>query len=319
VLATYFIFTNKAFQIGTTFLIDPTLGASLGNLYGGLIGTLLSASSIFLLIYTIINQRDEAQKNNLKSNFFKMIDYHNQHLINISLSTPNPKNLQKEEKKAFVTSKIQFKRIVQAIKEISVQEKLQIPPKEGKKAFVTFKIQFKRILETIKEISVQENLQLTDSEILDISYVIFYFGIEGSWTTFITNKLSRYKGFNEELVIKIQNSLIQKDATGGLLKTNQTHLSSYFRNMYNAIKMVDESKILNDFEKYELIKIYRAQLSNPELYVIFFNVLSRFGKKWLQNDFINKYDLIKNIPFEYCDGYDPKHYFPSIKFEEDEY
>lgn len=69
-LATYFIFTNKAFQIGVTSLIDPNLGASLGNLYGGVIGTLLSASSIFLLIYTIINQKDEAQKNNLKSNFF---------------------------------------------------------------------------------------------------------------------------------------------------------------------------------------------------------------------------------------------------------
>ena len=68
-LATYFIFTNKAFQIGVTSLIDPNLGASLGNLYGGVIGTLLSASSIFLLIYTIINQKDEAQKNNLKSNF----------------------------------------------------------------------------------------------------------------------------------------------------------------------------------------------------------------------------------------------------------
>ncbi len=53
--------------------------------------------------------------------------------------------------------------------------------------------------------------------------------------------------------------------------------------------------------------------------ILFFNVLSRFGKKWLQNNFINKYDFIKNIPFEYCDGYDPKHYFPSIKFEEDEY
>lgn len=285
ILTTLYILFHETYYFKKVFTFDAELSAQFGNFYGGLIGTLLSASSIFLLIYTIINQREETEKNNLKSNFFKMIDYHNQHLINITLPPHNPQN----------------------------------PPKEGKKAFVNFKIQFKRILETINEISVQENLQLNKSEILDISYVIFYFGIEGSWTTFITNKLKRYKGFNENLVIKIQNSLIQKDASGNLLKTNQTHLSSYFRNMYNAIKMVDESKILNDFEKYELIKIYRAQLSNPELYVIFFNVLSRFGKKWLQSDFINKYDFIKNIPLEYCDGYDPKHYFPSIKFEEDEY
>ena len=104
-----------------------------------------------------------------------------------------------------------------------------------------------------------------------------------------------------------------------LFKFPDPPLSAYFRNMYNAIKMVDESKTLTDSEKYELITIYRAQISNPELYIIFFNILSRFGAKWDQKNFINKYEFIKNIPFEYCDGYNPKKYFSVIKFEEDEY
>lgn len=71
VFATYFIFTNTAFNIGKTAIINPNLAASFGNLYGGLIGTFLSASSVFLLIYTIVNQKEDVEKNNLKSNFLK--------------------------------------------------------------------------------------------------------------------------------------------------------------------------------------------------------------------------------------------------------
>jgi hypothetical protein len=88
--------------------------------------------------------------------------------------------------------------------------------------------------------------------------------------------------------------------------------------MYNAIKLVNESKFLNEVEKKELIKIYRAQLSNPELYVLFFNVLSRFGKKWKENKYITTYQLLKNIPNNYCDEYIPNDYFP-MKYEDDEY
>lgn len=285
IFVTYFIITNSTFNLGNSSIIDASLAASFGSFYGGLIGTLLSASSIFLLIYTIVNQKDETQKTNLKSNFFKMIDYHNQHLNSISVPHLD-------------TNK---------------------PPSEGKRAFVTFKIQFKRILETVKDLLIKENIQLDEKEIADIAYVIFYYGIEGSWTSFITNKLSRYEEFSESITIKLQQKLKEKAPDQNLARTNQTYLSAYFRNMYNAIKMVDESKTLRDSEKYELITIYRAQISNPELYIIFFNILSRFGAKWDQKNFIKKYEFIKNIPFEYCDGYNPKKYFSVIKFEEDEY
>lgn len=111
---------------------------------------------------------------------------------------------------------------------------------------------------------------------------------------------------------------INKNPDLKLARTNQTNLSTYFRNMYNAIKLIDESEVLIEKQKKDIVKIYRAQLSNPELYVIFFNVLSRFGKKWKEHDYIVKYELFKNIPKDYCDGYDPYLYFPMI-YEYDEY
>lgn len=87
--------------------------------------------------------------------------------------------------------------------------------------------------------------------------------------------------------------------------------------MYNAIKLIDCESAFNRKEKEELVKIYRAQLSNPELYVLFFNVISPFGKKWRDKKFMQKYSLLKNVPKGYLDGYDPKKYF-SITYEFEE-
>lgn len=110
---------------------------------------------------------------------------------------------------------------------------------------------------------------------------------------------------------------IQENQELKLGRTNQTELSSYFRNMYNAIKLVDGDPYLSQKEKTDLVKIYRAQLSNPELYILFFNLVSRFGKKWVDSGYIIKYQLLTNLPHDYCDGYNPKDYF-NIQYEEDE-
>ena len=286
ILGSIFIFSNQTFNIGSSNTIDPDLSAQFGNLYGGFIGTILSASSVFLLIFTIFHQKIESQKNNLENIFFKMLDYHNQHLNYICIPHLNPD-------KGMV---------------------------EGKRAFIQFKIQFKNILETVNDKFSKHNLKFSKQELADISYIIFYYGLEGSWTNFIHNKLGRYNTLTLEIIKEIQSELKTKsNGTNKFLRANQTYLSSYFRNMYNAIKMIDESDISTLEEKKNLIKILRAQLSNPELYVLFFNIISRFGKKWIENNFIEKYELIKNIPYDYCEGYDPKIYFSSIDFEEDEY
>ncbi len=82
-------------------------------------------------------------------------------------------------------------------------------------------------------------------------------------------------------------------------------------------ELVDEDKYLSDTEKKDLIKIYRAQLSNPELYILFTNLISRFGKKWKDKEYITKYEFIKNLPQGYCDKCDPKTFFPmTYEYEE---
>ncbi len=71
-------------------------------------------------------------------------------------------------------------------------------------------------------------------------------------------------------------------------------------------------------EKYNAIKVLRGQLSNSELYVLFFNLISRFGKKWVAAGYVERYQLLQNLPIKYTEGYNPKEYFPNISFESEE-
>lgn len=49
--------------------------------------------------------------------------------------------------------------------------------------------------------------------------------------------------------------------------------------MFRTIKLIDDSEILEDEEKKELIDILKAQLSTPELFVLYYHVYSHLEKK----------------------------------------
>ena len=191
-----------------------------------------------------------------------------------------------------------------------------IEPVVGRNAFVEFKLQIKYLLKNIQEVVDKGNYKLERSDIADISYAVFYYGADIRWKDFILEYLKDYQD-NSLLVNDILDKL-SKDKIRALTRTNQNYLSVYFRNMYNAIKMIDSASCLNKNEKYNAIKVLRGQLSNSELYVLFFNLISRFGKKWVAAGYVERYQLLQNLPIKYTEGYNPKEYFPNISFESEE-
>lgn len=278
----FFILIFNDAYFNTTFNIDTELAARFGSFFGGFIGTLFAITSTLLILVTLIKQNLDNKKSQTGSNFFKMLDYHTENVKQLSISHIDP--TKKEDKI------------------------------EGRRAFVIFKLQLIELFGVVNKIKNDLKLDLTNEEIIDIVYVSFYYGIDKDWEKFTENKLSRYKRGNEiaKLLLEAKNSHSKK-----IGRTNQTSLSSYFRNLYNAVKLIDSDEYLTKAEKKQYIKILRAQLSNPELYVFFFNIVSRFGKKWKENRYLETYELIKNIPLDYLGDYNPKDYF-SMTYEEDE-
>ena len=179
-----------------------------------------------------------------------------------------------------------------------------------------FKIQMKYLVKAVKEVVARNGFELSDVDIADIAYAVFFYGSSKTWKPFMMEYLKDYPD-TERLVDAIITRL-DNEKKYILNRPNQNYLSVYFRNMYNAIKLIDNSSLFSNEEKMNYVKILRAQLSNAELYILFFNIVSRFGKKWIENRYVTKYQLIQNLPNKYCDGYYPKDFFPEIKFEGEE-
>lgn len=276
----FYIIFNEAY-FNTSGVIDTKLAAEFGNFLGGYVGVLFSMLSTLLLVYTIIDQFIERQKRWATDNFYKMLEFHNNMVNQLSVAHIDTRKKERSD---------------------------------GRRAFVVFKIQIKRLLVLIEDLNKKEKWNLDKNQRLHIAYIIFYYGIDTSWLPFLQDKIKEDIGSD---ILKKILCKIRKDKKLKLGRTNQTSLSSYFRNMYNLIKLVDNDKYLNKQEKENLITIYRAQLSNPELYVLFFNLRSYFGKKWNTNGYIERYELLRNIPKDYCDGYNPADYY-KMRYEYDD-
>lgn len=256
---------------------------SIGDSYG-VYNALFSLFAFIGLIYTLQSQNKENKKNHVVDQYYKMLDYQRE-LINDMVVYP-------------------------------VIKDKNPTPVHGRKVFVEYKIQLKYLNRAIQKINQKENFGFSDTEVADITYAIFYYGSAGSWKSTMRNHLREYKDC-DKLVDAIVDAL-DKEKRYALYRTNQNYLSVYCRNMYNAIKLIDNADCLSEDEKKSYIKTLRAQLCNAELYVLFFNFISRFGRKWVESDYVNKYQLLQNIPADYCDGYEPKDYFPEIKFESED-
>lgn len=193
------------------------------------------------------------------------------------------------------------------------KENTVIPEKcDGSRAFIEYKAQLSRLLGIVKNIVEDKNLTLSECDVADVAYICLYYGVDKLWEKTLQDVLSGYD--NSTVLVQELIARVGKERNYRLGRTNQNYLSMYFRNIYNAVKLIDESD-LDEVDKQKYIKILRAQLSNAELYVLFFNVLSRYGTNWVNKGFVKKYDLFQNMPALYCDGYEPRIYFPETKYE----
>ncbi|GAB3414854.1 putative phage abortive infection protein [Niabella aquatica] len=76
-----------------------------------------------------------------------------------------------------------------------------------------------------------------------------------------------------------------------------SHLAHYFRHLYAMVKLVANSSISED-EKMRYLKVVRAQLSNQEQALLFYNWICRkYGENWEKGDnrYFTKYRMIHNI------------------------
>lgn len=116
----------------------------------------------------------------------------------------------------------------------------------------------------------------------------------------IKNNYDIVKTLKEKIGI---NTNIELDIYHVLFNGNGYQLANYYRHLFHTVKHV--TKQSEDFVSYEeqrnYLRILRAQLTNNEQALIFYNWFSEFGRKWEEldkedgNKFLTKYRLIHNL------------------------
>ncbi|PBC73981.1 putative phage abortive infection protein [Fibrobacter intestinalis] len=277
----FFVFLFNRNYFNSSFQLDVDLAEKFGAFFSGLVGTSATIAGSLLVVLVFLYQNQQFRVSKIENTFYKMVDYHRENLRNMEFSTKN---------ETF----------------------------SGQKAFVNFKLYLFKCQNLVKQANQKltnqesDNQGLPKEEILDLSFMIFFFGIDLKWKSFSDELLAKYKKY-PHLLDELYR-LAQKDFN----LPNQTALSTYFRNLYNAISLIDGNNDLSQKEKYNYIKSLRAQLSNNELCLLYFDIMSRYGTKWRKKHLVEKYKFLKNLPPKFCNGFEPKDDF-KLEYESEEY
>lgn len=95
-------------------------------------------------------------------------------------------------------------------------------------------------------------------------------------------------------------------------KKYQPFVGHYFRSLYNIVKFVHLTELL-EADKKIYTNLIRAQLSSYELLLLFYNCLSDVGKNF--HPWVEQYNLLKTAPTnELLDASD-KDFYPNTKFD----
>ncbi len=220
--------------------------------------------------------------------------------------------------------------------------------KSGRSVVIDIYDEFNELIEFIKQWYTFEKSELFDEvewnkRCCEIAYLILFFGV-GNKTTdsllasikLIVAKDNFYDNEFYPLALKIMvtNHIRRREENKSKPKNqrlyighdgHQSRLGHYFRHLFQTIIFIDgqPESLLSYRDKCNYVKTLRAQLSNHEQAVFFYNSLTTLGKLWEMdkiNDnkkLITKYNLIKNLPKGFTGTIDPKNYYPDVYYEFD--
>ena len=79
---------------------------------------------------------------------------------------------------------------------------------------------------------------------------------------------------------------------------HQSRLGHYYRHLYQAVRYVDK-QALSEEQKYEFVKMPRAQLTNHEQALLLVNSLMPLGHNWGRAKLLTRFRMVQNIPKDF--------------------
>lgn len=309
--------------------IGDTVGGTFGPFVGG-IGVVLTFLAFWVQYQANQQQKRDLQIERFESRLFSMLETHRNNVAEIKVQfqflvvIPEAKgNGSRAGNNADSKQEGHYE--------------LQTHSYEGRAAFVAMSGYLRELfkfLEGKRNDFDKSGKKVTDDKVLyEIVYLIFFSGCS-DWTVTVGKRFKTIgeNSFLKEAVDAIKTEARARDRApydflGARIPENSlsdatlkadTHsalnpkypfgfdhaawLSHYFRHLFMMIEYVHKQDFLDYDQKYEYVRQIRAQLSNHEQLLIFYNALSVFGRPWMDLGYLKDYCLLRSMS-PYADFY----------------
>lgn len=114
---------------------------------------------------------------------------------------------------------------------------------------------------------------------------------------FYNKKITKFQYGNEQQIMGIKGLIQAENDIQAYRRVSEISIfDSYFRHLYRIFKYIDESQLIDDTERYSYSCIVRAQLSDYELLLLFYNALTIDDNGIYKfKNLIEKYAIFNNI------------------------
>lgn len=290
-LVIFILFLPYLFTTRSWFGLDFSDSGAIGDTVGGIIGPFIAIVAAFLTYMAFwvqykanLQLRNDIRIDRLENRIYEMLNLHAQNVNELELMT----FLGKREKI--------FK---------------------GRNIFPHLFYEFKRTFQIVENYinSIPNNTTLKD-ETTQIAYLIFFIGIKEENRNYLIKMLKPYcddtmiNFFIEQFERTQEQDFVNEIGHDFKIEYDYQHfngyasqLGHYFRHLYQMVKYIADypEQIISFPQKYKYIKTIRAQLSNHEQLILYYNALSPFGQAWIENKNLTTYKMIKNIPLPLID------------------
>ena len=257
--------------------------SKIGEYFGGFIGTIFGITSTLLIVVSLIKGNIDSHKTNLINVYFKMLEFHHSNVTSLSISGIYKSSQKINGRRAFVTFTSQLYKIYGEV--ISIHNSLEHKLSIGQMISITFSA-FYHGIDKESESRLKLKIRLA-CPLLNEDKINTIFSILKNKKDELKEGLTKKDEINDES--SIDSSDKKRNLNLGI--TNETSLSAYFSNMYQAIKLIDDDKYFTQQEKYNYIQILKSQLSVRERIILFAYIMSPNGKQWISNRYIEKYNF----------------------------
>lgn len=256
-----------------------------GDYFGGIMNPLIGITAAFITFLAFYIQY---VANKQITNQFKIQQFESQFYEMLRLHKENVNEIQIDQ--------IELVSNRTAAGQHSNWEKT-IKTTNGRDAFIYFSNELEIAYKTILLVTKDEEIAF------DEAYKTFFNGLEDNDTYY--NQLSSIKKQHENEFIERTFKGKPIDKIGEikvlskyeLFEGHENKLGHYYRHLYHTVKFVAnyDNKIVDYKNKRKYLQLLRAQLSNYEQTMLFYNWASGYGKEWELNKYFSDYRMIHNL------------------------